>query len=274
MSTTLYTAPNCIRCKIIKKYFADTDTPYETIDFKEDSDTFNKFYRTNRKAIYRNSEGVEFPLYQSDDVIKQGSGEVLAWLLGQGALKESVKRSDMLHGKIAGLYPGMCPAGQEENFTEIIQRLSDGGLEVWLETDGRHPDLLEKLLKIKNTHAILNIVGDEETAKEIFGGIANKEELKKSIDLVLASPGGRVRFLIMPIKNGDNYQWADPEQAAKAAKIIADAYGKPTLPITVEKLSIDTPWPVHGLTPVAEADLLKYRNALRKHLFKAEVGKN
>lgn len=62
MSITLYTAPDCIRCKIVKAFLAERGLPYDTVDFKADAPVFNTFYRTNRKAIYRNPEGVEFPL--------------------------------------------------------------------------------------------------------------------------------------------------------------------------------------------------------------------
>ena len=61
MSITLYTAPDCLRCKIVKGFLAEHQIAYETVDFKADAQTFNTFYRANRKAIYRNPEGVEFP---------------------------------------------------------------------------------------------------------------------------------------------------------------------------------------------------------------------
>ena len=70
------------------------------MDFKADAQTFNTFYRANRKAIYRNPEGVEFPLFDDGTVIKQGSGEVIAYLLSGHALEGAVTRSDLLHGWI------------------------------------------------------------------------------------------------------------------------------------------------------------------------------
>ena len=97
MSITLYTAPDCLRCKIVKGFLAEHQIAYETVDFKADAQTFNTFYRANRKAIYRNPEGVEFPLFDDGTVIKQGSGEVIAYLLSGHALEGAVTRSDLLH---------------------------------------------------------------------------------------------------------------------------------------------------------------------------------
>ena len=51
MSITLYTAPDCLRCKIVKGFLAEHQIAYETVDFKADAQTFNTFYRANRKAI-------------------------------------------------------------------------------------------------------------------------------------------------------------------------------------------------------------------------------
>ena len=34
MSITLYTAPDCLRCKIVKAFLAEHQIPYETVDSK------------------------------------------------------------------------------------------------------------------------------------------------------------------------------------------------------------------------------------------------
>ena len=62
MSITLYTAPDCIRCKIVKSFLAERGLDYDTIDFKADAQAFNTFYRTNRKAIYRKFWPICFPV--------------------------------------------------------------------------------------------------------------------------------------------------------------------------------------------------------------------
>lgn len=133
MSITLYTAPDCIRCKIVKAFLAERDLPYDTVDFKADAPVFNTFYRTNRKAIYRNPEGVEFPLFDDGTAIKQGSGEIIAYLLSGHEMEACVTRSDMLHGDISGLYLSQCPDGQEDNFVTLVDRLAKGGLHVWVQ---------------------------------------------------------------------------------------------------------------------------------------------
>ncbi|MFC4677610.1 hypothetical protein [Desulfovibrio legallii] len=274
MSITLYTAPECIRCKIVKAFLAERDIPYATVDFKADAQEFNAFYRANRKAIYRNPEGVEFPLFNDGQVIKQGSGEIIAYLLSGHVLEACITRSDLLHGKIGGIYPSQCPDGQEENLCILVDRLAAGGLEVWLQTDGRKPDLLERLLAIKNVKAVLNAVGGAATTAAVYGGAPDTAALAASIGLVRDIPGGGVRFLAMPLPGADGqWTWPRREDARDAAQMVAEAYGQPTLPYRVEALPPDAAVDLHGLEPLPEQNLLLYRSAARQFLYKAEIGK-
>ena len=274
MSITLYTAPECIRCKIVKSFLAERGLDYGTVDFKADAQTFNTFYRTNRKAIYRNPEGVEFPLFDDGEVIKQGSGEILAYLLSGRVLECCVTRSDMLHGKIAGIYPSQCPEGQEENMLTLVDRLAKGGLQVWLQVDGRKPELLRKLLAIKDVHVILNVVGTSAATKSVFGGAPSKEALAETIELVRATPDGIIRFFAVPLPGQDGtWAWPDRAEALAAAKMVFEACNVPTLPYVIEAVTPDMAWDMHGLEALPEQTLLVYRSASRQFLFKADVAK-
>ena len=274
MSITLYTAPECIRCKIVKSFLAERGLDYGTVDFKADAQTFNTFYRTNRKAIYRNPEGVEFPLFDDGEVIKQGSGEILAYLLSGRVLECCVTRSDMLHGKIAGIYPSQCPDGQEENMLTLVDRLAKGGLQVWLQVDGRKPELLRKLVAIKDVHVILNVVGTSATTESVFGGAPSKEALAETIELVRATPDGIIRFFAVPLPGQDGtWAWPDRAEALAAAKMVFEACNVPTLPYVIEAVTPDMAWDMHGLEALPEQTLLVYRSASRQFLFKADVAK-
>ena len=274
MSITLYTAPDCIRCKIVKAFLAERNIEYGTVDFKENAQEFNTFYRTNRKAIYRNPEGVEFPLFFDGETVKQGSGEIIAYLLSGHIMEACVTRSDLLHGQISGLYPSCCPDGQEENFVTLVDRLSKGGLNVVVQSDGRKPELLKTLLSIGNVSAILNLAGSAETHAALYGGAPTKEELAASAELVSGSEGGIVRFLAQPLPGeGDAKRWPGREDAAAAAAMLAEATGKPTMPYQIAAVTADMIPGLQGLEPLPESELLVYRSASRKFLFKADIAK-
>lgn len=278
MSITLYTAPNCIRCKIVKEFLAERGMGYEGIDFKADATAFNTFYRARRKDIYRNPEGVEFPLFDDGTVLKQGSGEILAYLLSGRVLEAAVTRSDLLHGWISGLYLSQCPAGQEDNFATLVTKLAQGGLEVCVQTDGRRPDLLERLIREGHMTKIqLNILGPASVYEAIMGNAPGKDELGKTIELVRAFPNHEIRLLVSPVPRGPNTAegttWLTRNEAAEAALMVFEACNDHQLPYSIAAVTAEMPQGMAGLDPVPDPMFLKYRSASRDHLFMADVAK-
>lgn len=275
MGVTLYTAPNCIRCKIVKSYLAEKHVPYDTVDFQEKKGEFNAFYRVNRPSIYRNPEGVEFPIYSDGRVVKQGSGEIIAYLLSGHDMEACVTRSDLLHGWISGLYPSCCPEAHEEHFVELVRHLAGGGLKVFLQADGRKPGLLAKLLLAGNIARVsLNIPGPARVYEESFGSPVNLDDLGKSIKLVKDFPKGGVRLLVSPIRRADgSVSWTTREEAGEAATMVARASGDKQLPFGIACVTKDMPQGLQGLEPFDTNLLLSYRSACRDHLFKAEIEK-
>lgn len=274
MEITLYTAPDCIRCKIVKAFLNDRNIPYGTIDFKAQAEEFNTFYRTNRPKIYRNPEGVEFPLFYNGEVIRQGSGEVIAYMLSGDALKNSgaVTRSDLLHGWISGLYLSCCPKDQEENFLTLVKHLANGGLTVCMQTDGRNSALLEKVLALNViTKLQLNILGDSNVYEALYGAPIDKEDLAKTIALVKGFANSEIRYLASPLPVDGQVSWPTRAMALEAGKMVFDACGDHQLPISVDKVTAEMPQGLQGLKPVEDALMLKYRSALRENLFKAEL---
>lgn len=274
MGITLYTAPDCIRCKIVKAFLHDKGTAYDTVDFKEQKQEFNAFYRANRPSIYRNEEGVEFPIFSDGSVIKQGSGEIIAYLLSGHAMEGCVTRSDLLHGWISGLYPSLCPGGLEDAFAELTDRLAKGGLRVFLQADGRKPGLLKRLLSgvaVAKVH--LNVLGPASAYASDSGGPLDPADLAESVALV-RDFGGQIRLLCRPLEraNGE-WSWTAKDEMAEAAKMLAEATGDKLLPVTVDALDESSPQGLHGLTPFDKAQLLPYRSACRKFLFKADIAK-
>ena len=274
MNIILYKAPNCLRCNIVKSYLEANGIPYGKFDLADDKEIVNKFYRDNRARLYRNPQGVEFPMFHETegDVILQGTGVVLAWLLADGALDGCVTRSDLLHGWISGLYVSQCPDGQEDKFIELIRLLSKGGLQVCLQSDGRKADLLEKILSEGfASRVILNIPGPAALYPQTVGGETDADfaaNLKKSVELVKACSDHVIRIWLTPIKDGDSPRWLTPAEAGEAAKMVADACGDMMLPIGIQACA-ETPRGMEALD-----NLLPYRSKVRNSLPKAEILKS
>lgn len=273
MAITLYTAPNCQRCKIVKAFLKERGIDYGVIDFKADAQEFNTFYRANRKHIYRNPEGVEFPLFHDGEVIKQGSGEVIAYLLAGHALEPAVTRSELLHGWISGLSVSQCPADQEENFVTLVTHLAAGGLSVLLRSDGRNPALLRRLIEAKAAAKLsLDVPGPAAVYAALDGQAPDAAALAETIALVRAFPDHEIRFFAAPIPRADGtVSWPTRDEAGAAADMVFAACGDHQLPYAIACATAETPGGLQGLAPLEDAMLLKYRSASRNALFKADI---
>lgn len=263
MSITLYTAPDCLRCTIVKGFLADKGIAYTAVDFKADADIFNSFYRANRPRIYRNPEGVEFPLYDDGTVIKQGSGEIIAHILAGSELECCVSRSDLLHGWIAGLYPSRCPDALEGKFVELVRALGKGGLSLCLRVDGRKPALLEQLLTLKPGRVALHLPA--------AGLQVETADLARSLKLIATAPEHEVNIIITPVSNAEACAtpvlWPTREHVRLIAQQLAEAANDKQLPC---RLVLGNDAVPEGLEPLTDAHMLKYRSAGREFLFKLE----
>lgn len=273
MPIILYKAPNCIRCAIVKQYLDDHGIAYESYQLDTDKDIVNTFYRTNRARLYRNPEGAEFPMFHDTDkdVILQGSGLILAWLLAGHGLDSAVTRSDLLHGWISGLYVSQVADGQEDNFVEMVRLLSKGGLQVFLQSDGRKADLLERITgEHLAARVAVNIPGPAAVYPDAVGGAApSAEDLKKSIAAAQSCADHVVRLWLKPLRNAaGEARWLTPAEAGEAARMVADATGAMTMPFGIEL----APDKADGLEPLDQ--LLPYRAKVRNHLPKADILKS
>ncbi len=275
MAITLYKAPNCIRCRITHEFMDAKGISYTSYDLEADKDIVNGFYRANRKFLHRNETGVEFPMFHDDDgnVVLQGTGVVIAYLLSGKALGDAgaVSESKMLHGWISGLNVSKVPAGEEEHFVELVTALAKGGLQVVLDSDGRNPDLLERLINIGClTRVRLNIPGPASLYPVTVGGEApSTADLGKSIALTRAFKDNVIRLYLEPIKQSDgSFAWLSSADAALAGKMVAEACGDMMLPFGIQ-VSAE---PVKGLEPLA--NLLPYRSKVRSALPKTDIIKS
>ncbi|NCC76467.1 MAG: hypothetical protein EOM08_08555 [Clostridia bacterium] len=269
MSITLYTAPDCQRCKIVKEFLTSRGQEYTTFDFKADKDVFNTFYRANRPSIYRNPEGVEFPIFDDGQVIKQGTGEILAYLLSGRVLEACVTRSELLHGWISGLDVSACPAGQEENFLALAGLLAQGSLSVEVHADGRRPDLLRRVLDAGHVRrVVLDVLAPARLYPSIVGDELAADDLGQSISLVRAHQEHILRIFVAAYKGADGAMTRiTPAEAGEAAKMVFEACGDRMLPVFIEARQ------AQGLEALEGQALLPYRAKVRMSLVKAEIRK-
>jgi len=244
---------------------------YEDHDIKaQDKDIFNEFYRKNRPDIFRGEEGIEFPILYTGEKIKQGVGEILAFLTAEDKLTEFIKRSDLSHGWISGLSISAKDASMGDDFIEILRYLKTHGLLIQLETDGHNALLLETIITQNLVdRLIFQLRGPAELYETITGFPLEKEELCTSLCLAGKSPEYQIILSISCISRPDGqFGYITHEEAARAAALVEQATGSKRHPFSIK--GVAPPLDLN-ITPLPVAAFFKYRTACRPHMVLAEI---
>jgi len=271
MPFTIFSTTGCMRCKIVKSYMDDHAMVYEEHAIKADGkDAFNLFYRKNRPDIYRGKEGIEFPILFTGEKIRQGVGEILAFLKADDKLNEFVRRSDLSHGWISGLNIFVSDISMGDDFLEILRYIKAHGLLIQLETDGRNSHLLETIITENLVdRLIFQLRGPAELYKAITGYSIKSEDLYTSLSLINKSPEYQIILSIACLERPDGEPgYITHEEARRAAALVEQATGSKKHPFFIKGV---IPPPELDITPLPLSAFFKYRTACRPHMVLAEI---
>jgi len=249
----------------------DHEMVYEDHDIKADGkDAFNVFYRKNRPDIYRGKDGVEFPILFTGEKIRQGVGEILAFLKAEDRLNEFVKRSDLSHGWISGLNVSANDASMGDDFLEILRYIKTHGLMIQLETDGRNAHLLETIItESLADRLIFQLRGPAELYEIITGYSLKTDELSASLSLVDKFPEYRIILPVSCLERPDGETgFLTPEEASRAAALVGQATGSKKHPFFIKGVALA---PEMDIAPLPSTAFFKYRTACRPHVVSAEI---
>jgi pyruvate formate lyase activating enzyme len=276
MSYQIYTTTGCVRCKIVKRYLNANKIAYAEYDFKaEGKEAFSRFYREHRHKIFRDQDGVEFPVFTNGTVIRQGVGVVIGYLVAGDALSEYISRS-LLHGEwIDGFDISRGDPGKSEELIQVLTFLKQNGLRIQLTTDGRNGSVLEKI--IDNGLAdrvIMEVRGPGHLYEPLTGRSLHDAELEQSVVLTTRAPEYLFFTTVMPmIQGGSEFRYLTPEEVGQTAELIATATGSNTHPY--ELRSFDplqaNDVKLRTVAALSAGDLFKYRTAARRNMIKTEV---
>ncbi len=282
MSSTIFTATGCARCKIAKNLMDERGIAYKELDIKGDGkDAFGEFYRNNRSAVFRGKEGIEFPIFTDDATIRQGVGVVLAYLHAGTKLDRFIGRSELSHGWMDGIRVSEGDPSLADDLIAVLGYIKKNGLNLQLDTDGRNASVLEKLLEHKlGDRVVMEVKGP----LALYAGILNKEidpdEIKSTIRLVAKFPEHRFQTTVAPVVRQEEgtqaIRYLTPEEIAETAKLIQEVTGSNKQPYLLrlfdpEQCSDHRLKVVEKMPPNA---LFPYRSAARRHQVLTEIEKS
>jgi pyruvate formate lyase activating enzyme len=283
MSNTIYTATGCMRCKIAKNFMDERGIAYQDLDIKGDGkDAFGQFYRTNRSAVYRGKEGIEFPVFTDGTIIRQGVGVVVAFLHAGTKLDSFLGRSELSHGWMDGIHVSEGDPAQVEDLVTVLAYVRKSGVNLQLDTDGRNAAVLERLLAEKlGDRVFMEVKGPLSLYGKILAREVDPEEIKKSISIVTRFPEYRFQTTVAPVirQGGETPQisYLTPDEVAETAQLIQEAAtGSIKQPYMLRVFdpasALDDR--LRSLEKLSANDLFRHRSAARKYQVLTEIEKD
>jgi pyruvate formate lyase activating enzyme len=270
---TVYSATGCARCKIVKGYMDAQGIAYVEKDMKaEGKEDFQKFYAANRNRIFRGPEGVEFPIVTDGTVIRQGVGACLAYLYAgtelDGFFSAGTLHKEWVDGiNVAG---GDPQAG--EKFLAVVRLLKGNNFKLVVDTYGRNPALLEKLLAESLAEVV---VMEVPPAAGVFERPPAQEEIAQSVALAMKAPEYRFQTTVYPVKDDGGTRYLTPQEVAAVARLLENTTQSKKNPYLIRLYRPAQPKDerLGGLAPMPAAALLPYRTQARAFQVLAEAEK-
>jgi pyruvate-formate lyase-activating enzyme/glutaredoxin len=278
LSNELYTTTGCARCKITKRYMRENSIDYAEFDFKaKGKDAFSQFYRANRDDIFRDKDGVAFPVFTDGKEIRQGVSVILGYLIAKGKLDGFINRS-MLHGEwIDGFDISNGNPAQVEQLMEVLSFLKSSSLKIQVTTSGANASVLEKIMNNNLCdRVIMEVKGPADLYHQLAGQNLDAEELQQSIKITSLAPEYHFYTIIAPLEREDNQiEYLTPEEIGETAKIIEVATRSKKHPYELRhfnpKNSTDDRF--KNIERLASPSLFKYRTAARRYMVMTEIEK-
>jgi len=267
MTCQIFSTTGCMRCKITKEYMQANDIEYEEFDIKAaGKDTFAKFYRANRKKIFRDEHGVEFPVFTDGNVIRQGVSVIIGYLCSQTRLDNFIKRSK-LHGEwLDGIHILRGDPEDAAQLIAVMSHLKTYGLKIEITSDGTNPGLLESILE--------NGLADR-VIMEISRPIENDDQIN-SIACAVQSTEYQFFTMIKPLIRPDGgAAFITPEEVGEIARNIEQTTGSKKQPYLLKpwNISEENDERFKSIKPLPDSAMFKYRTMARRYMVMTEIQK-
>ena len=278
MANIIYTATGCARCKITKRYLRDNGIDYAEFDIKDEGkDAFAQFYRENRNDIFRDKDGVEFPVFTDGKTIRQGVSVVIGYLVAGDDLQGFIGRSE-LHGEwLDGIHISGGNPAETDGLVQVISYLKQNGLKIQAVTSGKNSKVLEALLqKGLVDRVIVDVKGPASLYPQISGEPLDEDDLRRSISLASTASEYRYVTTIAPvIRPAGEFEYITPEEIGDTAQLIEEASGTKKNPYTLCKFDPQTSTDerLQSMEALPSSAMFKYRTAARRYQVMTEIEK-
>jgi pyruvate formate lyase activating enzyme len=261
-----------------KRYLNENGIAFEEYDFKaEGKEAFAKFYRSNRNQVFRDADGVEFPVFTDGKQIRQGVSIILGYLIAGDGLAGYISRST-LHGEwIDGFHISTGDPAQAANLATVLKYLKTNGLKIEATCHGPNAEIL-KMILVRGLidRLIMEVKGPADLYTRLTGQALDEKELSKSIALAVKFPECRIFTSISPLKRANGtVDFLTPEEIGETARLIEAATGSKKNAYTLKPFdpSTSSDEQIKGLEPLPSPMMFKHRTQARRYQVLTEIDK-
>jgi len=278
LSIAIYTATGCTRCKIVKGFMDENSIPYFEKNMKEEGkEDFQNFYKSNRTAIFRGPDGIEFPIITDSVAIRQSIGASIAYLYGGKKLDGFFSVGTLHKEWVDGIHISEGDPMYREEFIQVLRYLKSKNMKLHIDTDGRNSAVLQQVLNEKLADMmIMNVLGPKELYERLLGKDIDLEDVTKSIYLIPQFPEYKFQTNIIPVgRENGGVSYITPEEIEKTAQFIKEGSGSNKNKYFIKRIN---PKDIKGdafkyLEPIPDGQLFTYRTKARAHQVFAELEK-
>ena len=279
MSRVIYTTQGCSRCKIAKQFISEHNIACKEVDIKKGGlEEFREVYHANPTSIFKSEKGIEFPVFTDGKEIRQGVGVIVAYLAADRRLDGFIERCHMTHTWLDGLNISEGDPRHTDKLIKVLNFLKNKGLKLKFNCNGRNSMVLERLLRQGlGDMAIMSVKGPLVLYSRLAGVEIDSGDIRKSIELIPHFPEFEffTTLATVTLHKGELPRYLTLDEVAGTAELIWNASQSHTHPYTLRAFDPEesSDESVRSLKKLPDSALLKYRQAARKFMFRADIEK-
>jgi len=277
MAVTLFSAAGCTRCNITKNALRAKGLSFEEHDAVGGGrDVFAVFYRAHRAQVRRWADGIEFPVLVDRSAVRQGVAAAVAWVEAGERLDGFIGPNPPVKGWVAGIEVSGGDPGAIEDLVRVLTFLKSSGLKLEVQTQGRNPGVLARLLDAGlSDRVVMEVKGPPER----YGDDPAPADVRRSMVLTARAADHRFETTVAPFipvgEGATGVVYPTPEQVAATARWLAEATGSAKQPYRLRPFdpALCADERLRSIDPLAADALVRYRSAARRHQVLTEIEK-
>lgn len=166
---------------------------------------------------------------------------------------------------------------QSETVIRVLRFLKQNAMKMIIETNGKNPDLLEKVLSEGLAEKIImNVLGPSNMYSALAGERVEAKDVERSIAMTAQFGACQFQTVVVPVhRSPEVINYMTPEEIGATAGWVEAVVGSKKQPYLIKfyRQGASETEALQGLAPLESSRLFSYRTAARNYQVSAEIEK-